>query len=317
MSSNFCEKNPKIIRTDVKDEKGVNIKGGIPTFVYEKTGKDVPKVLKARIMKMGVPPMYSELWVAKSARNPIQVVWNDKKGRKQYLYNKSWNSAKKDEKYDRMKSFVKKLPNFWKQVEKDNLSKDMKIRMMSYMFLVVKETFIRVGNEKYYKQNGSVGLTTLRKEHMEISGKDKLKLKFKGKSHKEHELEIKNPKLVKYLKGIVSKIKSGWIFTVSGTRITPIDLNRYLQQTINSKKFTVKDFRTIAANWIFIKVIKDLNETTFKKNMISAIKITAENLGHNPGTTKKSYISENLVDLYIKDPVKFKKTSELKLLKFA
>ena len=301
-SKNFCESNPLIIR----------YKSG--KCIYKSTRKPIPKSLFQRVSHMAVPPMFNEFWVARNPKSKIQAIWLDSKGRKQYLYNQEWNSSQKDVKYKRMKQFVKKLPSFWRRVNLDRKSSDPKTKTIAHLFLIVRDTHIRVGNEKYYKENGSVGLTTLRNCHIRFKTSPKcVKLNFKGKSHMEHELEITNPNVIRFLKQHCKSLKKNQILFPT---IQPQDLNRYLQSIIG-KPFTVKDFRTIAANSIFIDQIRRQSPTKPKIAIREALKQTAKQLGHRASTSKKSYVSEKLTERYLKNPNLFNKKSKTSLLKLA
>jgi DNA topoisomerase-1 len=265
---------------------------------------------------MAVPPMFNEFWVATKESSKIQAIWLDSKGRKQYLYNDKFVNSQKDKKYIRMKHFVKKLPSFWRRVNQDIKSNsiDPKTRNIAHLFLIVRDTHIRVGNEKYYKENGSIGLTTLRNSHITFQNNPKrAKLCFKGKSHMEHELEITNPNAIRFLKHICKPLTKNQIVF---SDIQPNDLNRYLQSVIG-KPFTVKDFRTIAANSIFINQIRKQPTTNPKQAIREALKHTAKQLGHRTATSKKSYVSERLTERYLKNPILFNKKNLSTLLKLA
>lgn len=300
---NFCDTNPCVVRH--KSGKAI----------YKSTKKPVSKALQKRISHMAVPPMFNEFWVSQDPKSRIQAVWLDSKGRKQYLYHENWNSSQKDKKYNRMKKFVKQLPTFWRRINRDRKSTDIKIQTIANMFLIVRDTHIRVGNEKYYQENGSVGLTTLRKCHIRFQNQPKssVKLVFKGKSHMEHELTITNPNVFRFLKRLTIGLKPNDLVFPT---IQPTDLNQYLQSIIG-KPFTVKDFRTIAANSIFIKTISRLPITFPKKSITQALKETARQLGHKPSTSKKSYVSTNLINIYTTNPEKFNRKRLEQLLNLA
>ena len=299
---NFCESNPLIIR----------YKSG--KIVYKSNKKPVPKPLFERVSHMAVPPMFNEFWVARNAKSKIQAIWLDSKGRKQYLYNDNWNSSQQNKKYRRMKQFVKKLPSFWRRVNLDRKSSDPKTKTIANLFLIVRDTHIRVGNEKYYKENGSVGLTTLRNCHISFQTNPKrAKLNFKGKSHMVHELEITNPNVIRFLKQRCKPLTKTQILFPN---IQPQDLNKYLQSIIG-KPFTVKDFRTIAANSIFIDQIRRQPTANPKQAIRESIKLTAKQLGHRAATSKKSYVSERLTNRYLKNPTLFNKKPKTSLLKLA
>ena len=57
-------------------------------------------------------------------------------------------------------------------------------------------TGIRVGNDEYARANRSFGLTTLRDQHVEISG-SKLRFQFRGKSGKIHDVVLTDRRLAR------------------------------------------------------------------------------------------------------------------------
>ena len=50
---------------------------------------------------------------------------------------------------------------------------------------MIDQTLMRVGNEEYARANDSYGATTLRSDHVEISGAD-IEVTYRGKHGKEH-----------------------------------------------------------------------------------------------------------------------------------
>ena len=129
-----------------------------------------------------------------------------------------------------------------------------KERGMALMLYVLKETAMRVGKEIYAKENRSYGLTSLRKKHARIMDGN-IVLNFKGKSNQRLTYVIKQDTIVKEIK-ILLKLAGDKIFQyVSNDKVYRIkdrDLNEYLK-TYTNKEFVIKDFRTYAANYYFVK----------------------------------------------------------------
>ena len=61
---------------------------------------------------------------------------------------------------------------------------------------LLEKTLIRIGNEEYARENKSFGLTTLRNRHAAVHG-DRLRLRFRGKSGKEHEVALDDPRVAR------------------------------------------------------------------------------------------------------------------------
>lgn len=274
----FCDKNPKVVKW-----KGV--------YFYDKSFVPLTGELLTRASKMPIPPVYNSFWIARNPKDKIQAVWEDSLSRKQYYYHPEHIAQSNANKFNRMEKFAKKLPCFWKQVEKE-LPKTI-----AYMFLIIKETNIRVGNKKYLEKHESQGLTTLKPENVRFK-KNIAYLHFTGKSGIEHSLEIHNPMVVTFLKKCVKKNKEWLFIDEGGRRIDSNDLNIFLRKTIGAE-FTCKDFRTHAANSLFKKVIGKM-EGTPKQKVSKALAEVAKALGHNKSTSKKSYVSPELVERYEK-----------------
>jgi DNA topoisomerase-1 len=106
-------------------------------------------------------------------------------------------------------------------------------------------------------------------------------------------LKLSGDKLFQYIDetGNIKKVSDG-------------DLNNYIQ-TYMGTEFTIKDFRTYAANYYFIKALLDetkLHGNNTKKNIINAIKVSAKQLGHTKNVSKKAYVMSFSVNLYLEHP---------------
>ena len=91
----------------------------------------------------------------------------------------------------------------------------------------------------------------------------------------------------------------------SNKKLTYKDLNEYIQ-TFMGKDFSIKDFRTYAANYHFINFL--LNETKKKlpktdkikkKIILKSLKQTAKFLKHTKAISKKSYVMNFIVEFYM------------------
>ena len=84
--------------------------------------------------------------------------------------------------------------------------------------------------------------------------------------------------------------------------ISSEELNTFLKENMG-KDYTCKDFRTYSANILFIKSFlkeckKDCKQN-IKKIILKSIDYAAHFLGHSRNISKKSYISNNLLDYCI------------------
>ena len=195
-------------------------------------------------------------------------------------------------------------------MKKDIYSKE---RIIALMINIVKETNMRVGKEIYAQTNKSYGICSMKKSHIKIDENKKVvKFNFKAKSNKQVQYTIKDQEIVNELI-LLLKLDGDKLFqykTDNNTllKVSDVDLNQYIQKYMG-KLFTMKDFRTYAANYYFIKaLIKEtkkknpINQKIAKKNLSNAQETTAFYLRHTKNISKKSYTMELIRDTYINNP---------------
>src|SRR5205085_9490285 len=160
-----------------------------------KTIRDEQRLL--RIKRLAIPPAWTEVWISPSANGHIQATGRDARGRKQYRYHERWRTVRDQAKYDRLSDFAKALPRIRSRIEADlGRSGIPREKVLATAVRLLEETFIRVGNAEYAKANRSFGLTTLRDRHVDVEG-SRLRFRFRGKSGKEHEVDVRDRRLAR------------------------------------------------------------------------------------------------------------------------
>jgi DNA topoisomerase-1 len=154
-------------------------------------------------------------------------------------------------------------------------------------------------------ENGSFGLTTLRNQHVDISG-SKIYFHFRGKSGKEHTVSVQNRQLARIVKRC-QDLPGYELFQYiddNGQRSTieSADVNDYLRQ-VSGRDFTAKDFRTWAGTVFAMDALQNLgeaeNQTQAKKKVGQAIEVAAEHLGNTKTICRKCYVHPAVVDAYL------------------
>jgi len=132
-----------------------------------------------RIRKLVIPPRWTNVWICPNPSGHLQVTARDARGRKQYRYHPRYRAVRDETKFGRMIAFSEILPLIRERVERDvtlpELSRD---KVLATVVWLLERTLIRVGNDEYARDNGSFGLTTLRRKHVTVSG---AKLRFEGR----------------------------------------------------------------------------------------------------------------------------------------
>lgn len=282
-------------------------------YYYIRNKKPVSEKVLKRIYKLRIPPAWEDVWISSHGKESIQATGYDSKGRKQYRYNELHIQEAEKQKFIRLYDFIQAIPKLERRMRYD-LRKHVysKERVIVTMLRIVKSVHMRVGKEIYAKRNKSYGISSLKKTHGKIF-KDKLTFNFKGKSNKRLFYTIRDSLVIQHVK-ILMKLDGEKLFQYldesSDTvrRVTDIDINQYIQRYMG-EKFSVKDFRTYAANHYFIEsLLKETsknypeNDKKIKKNIRNAIKRTAYYLKHTKAISKKSYIMDFVKNKYETDP---------------
>ena len=64
---------------------------------------------------------------------------------------------------------------------------------------LAQRTCIRVGNERYARENDSFGLTTMRNRHVRVRG-ERIAFDFRGKSGRQHHVELEDARLARVIR---------------------------------------------------------------------------------------------------------------------
>lgn len=287
------------------------IKEGENFVYYDKHNKRITnKDTLERIKKLHIPPNWKNVLVSDSDTDYLQTTGIDTKGRTQYIYHPVWVSISRIEKYDRMKLFAKKLPVLMKIMDKkihDSMDLEDKEYIVSLIFRILKITHSRIGNDHFAQENNTFGLTTLQKKHVSIDSNN-VRIAFVGKKNVKQTFSF-NDKLCSKILQELKKIPGERLFkTKSQDCITSNDINNCIR-SIMGEDFSAKDFRTYAANELFLKSIheKDIpsGTTQMKKIINECYDEVAEELGNTRSICKTSYVMPIISEKYKEDPKKF------------
>src|SRR5262245_30324000 len=153
-----------------------------------------------RIRALAIPPAWTDVWICANPRGHLQATGRDARGRKQYRYHPRWREVRDEVKYSRLLTFARALPRIRRHTATDLRKAGLpREKVLAAVGQLLEKTLIRVGNEEYAKQNGSVGLTTMRDRHARVNG-SKLRFEFRGKSGVQHAIDIADARLARIVK---------------------------------------------------------------------------------------------------------------------
>ena len=259
----------------------------------------------ARIRSLAIPPAWTNVWICPSRNGHLQATGRDALGRKQYRYHPQYREIRDQTKFNRMRAFAAALPGIRRRVRRDlKLPGTPRAKVLATVVSLLENTCIRVGNEEYAKANDSYGLTTMKDNHVEISGR-KLRFRFRGKSGIRHKIELNDPKLARIVRECQC-IPGEELFQYIDEaghrrRVRSEDVNDYLRE-ITRESFTAKDFRTWVGSCQMALELERLgmaeSEVEAKNGIVKAIKEVAQRLGNRPATCRKYYVHPVLMDTY-------------------
>jgi len=260
-----------------------------------------------RIAGLGIPPAWNDVWICPRADGHIQATGRDVRGRKQYRYHPRWREVRDAGKYERMLAFGRALPALRDRVDSDMGRPELDRRkVVATVVALLERTLIRVGNIEYARTNESYGLTTMRDQHVEVEGA-KLRFQFRGKSGKDHAIELSDRRVAKIVKRCrdLPGFDLFQYLDEHGERQTvgSADVNDYLRE-VTGEEFSAKDFRTWAGTVMALLALEEegpfRSVTEARKKANTAVKRVAARLGNTPAIARSSYIHPAVLELYLK-----------------
>ena len=278
-------------------------------FKYYKNKVEITnsdEIDKIKLLK--IPPAYENVTIINNKK--IIAYGYDSKNRKQVLYNPKFIAKQNIIKYKKISSSIKFFSKLKKKIARDLSNTDEKIKAIAIIITLIFTCGFRIGNKKYEKENNSVGLTTLKYNHLKFEN-NKITIDFIGKKGVQN-LAYCNHKIInEYLsnKYKITTSKDDYIFSYGTNKIiTSNDVNEYLKKISNyysdtktNTIITTKDLRTWNANTLFITFFKKLrrndnnDNSNIEKNIKKAIEMVAEKLHNTYSICKKSYIDPEII----------------------
>ena len=182
-----------------------NIKGKRKDkYIHEYTDKRGNKLNKKEyeplLKNLYVAPAYDNVKINKHKKDKVLAIGTDDRGRKQYTYNPDYIQDATDNKYKSLIEFGNNYKCIMNRINKDmSTFEDSKKKQVAMILKVIDECNFRVGNEKYAKENNSIGVCTLENQHIKV-GTSGVTIDFIGKEGVRNTCRVKNKRLSKNLR---------------------------------------------------------------------------------------------------------------------
>jgi DNA topoisomerase IB len=261
----------------------------------------------ARIDALRIPPAWEDVWISAVRNAHLQVTGTDRKGRRQYLYHPAWRERRDAEKFDDMLEFAARLPGVrataHRHLDDEGLRRN---RVLALAIRLLDVGFFRVGWDRYARDNGHVGLTTLRRDQVSLLDAA-AQFDYIAKSGKRRRMTVRDPQSVRVLAPLrrrrggppellahrVDDGRAAW------RRVHAPDVNNALR-TWAEGPYSAKEFRTWAATVLAaVALAREHAAGEHDQRAVRrAVRVVSTALGNTPAVARSSYIDPRIIEAY-------------------
>ncbi|MCV7258987.1 DNA topoisomerase IB [Mycobacterium shimoidei] len=266
---------------------------------------DDPEVL-ARIEALVIPPAWKNVWICPHPSGHIQAVGTDAAGRRQYLYHEKWQTERAEEKYDRTLTLAKCLPDWRARIIADLRGRGLgRDRVLAVAQHLIDRGYFRAGGEEYAQENGSFGLATLLRDHVQVH-RDSVAFDYPAKNGVRQAISLDDPLIIRAVRSLLraeTRIPRLLVYRTSDGwhEVRADDLNSRFRELVGDE-FSVKDLRTwhgtVLAAEAFATASEPTSKTARRREEAAVMRAVAEELGNTPAVARGSYVDPRVVTAY-------------------
>jgi DNA topoisomerase IB len=261
-----------------------------------------------RIRGLAIPPAWRDVWICPWPNGHIQATGVDAAGRTQYRYHDAWRARRDAEKHERVLEIARELPDVRDAVLAALRTRGLnRQRVLATAIRLLDLGAFRVGSEQYAEENGTYGLATLRREHVEVRG-ERTYFSYTAKGGLDREVELTDRPTATVVRQLLDRpagtgeeLLAYQLDDGSWRDVTSDEINAYLKE-ISGAEITAKDFRTWTATVRMAAVLAEEpppKSRTARKKMVRAAYVqVSEELGNTPAVCKASYVDPRVVDRF-------------------
>lgn len=276
--------------------------GGFVYFDEHGAPVEDPVVLD-RIHRLAIPPAWSEVWIAPSADAHLQATGFDGRGRKQYRYHPAWKHERDQVKFHDMEAFGRAQRPLRRRIELGLLDEGQPLshrRVLALSLRLLDIGLLRVGSDRYARDNKHYGLTTLLREQVTV-GPDRAVFDYVGKAGKRHRLAIADAPSLEVLTPLKRRRQGPrelLVFRAAQrwTRIHREDVNNFLRAE-SGGPFSAKEYRTWNATVIAAATLAALEPPPSRAATVAS-RAVATALGNTPAVARQSYIDPRVFERF-------------------
>ena len=174
------------------------------------------------------------------------------------------------------------------------------------MVALIEKTHARIGNDRYWVENGSFGLTTLQDRHARKRG-ERVELRFRAKAGKLAHVAIDDARLARVVqrcRDIPGQRLFQYLDAAGNAHaISSTDVNDYIRDATGAE-FTAKTFRTWAGSFAAARLLANCSPSRsnreVQRTLARVLEGVAEELGNTPAICRKSYVHPGILAAFLR-----------------
>ena len=261
-----------------------------------------------RLRTLAIPPAWKDVWICPWPNGHIQAVGTDAAGRRQYRYHDEWRVKRDAAKHERVLEISHQLPDVRDAVVAALRTRGLnRERVLACGVRLLDLGAFRVGSEQYAEDNGTFGLATLRRDHVEVRG-ERVFFRYTAKGGIDRELELVDRPTATVVRQLLDRPADqgeellGYRLTDGSWHdVSSDEINAYLKE-ISGAEITAKDFRTWTATVMMAATLAESPPPTSRtapSNVVRPASVrVSEQLGNTPAVCKASYVDPRVVDRF-------------------
>lgn len=262
-----------------------------------------------RIVALAIPPAWQDVWISPWPNGHIQAAGLDDARRRQYLYHEQWRLRRAKRKHDHVLDVAHRLPAARHSVRRDlALDGFPRAKALALAFRLLDLAYFRAGGEGYAERNGSYGLATLRREHVQVlEAGDAVRFRYPAKSGQVRDVVVEDAQVADLVGTLLRRRGGGpellaWRDDDGWHDITSAEVGADVKRRLGEDA-SPKDFRTWHATVLAARGLADSgaaprSERARRRVVAQVVRDVSEELGNTPAVCRASYIDPRVVDLW-------------------
>jgi DNA topoisomerase-1 len=259
----------------------------------------------ARIDSLRIPPAWTDVWIAAQPNAHLQATGLDAKGRRQYLYHPAWRARRDEEKFEDMIRFAARLPEVRATARRLLRHADPPTRdhVLALAVRLLDIGMFRVGWDRYARDNGHVGLTTVRRDQVTLI-RAAVRFDYVAKAGKRRRMTVRDRQSVAALGPLADRDDGpdellAYRSDGAWRRIHASDVNNALRAWAEGP-FSAKEFRTWTGTVLAAVALarEGAAGQQGKRAVSRAVRQVSTVLGNTPSVARASYIDPRVIGAF-------------------